>query len=111
MGQVIDFQQFKERKESKAEEPEFVPPKHEGYCPFCQAPTLIKLTGAGTPIHTFDPNNMEAYEKLRGLMVVVADYFRNQDENVDDDALIEAFGEGMREFLKELNQERGIKND
>lgn len=109
MGKVIDFQDYKNRKEAAVVEAVFSPPpiRHEGYCPFCQAPTLIKLTMAGTPIHTFDPNNMEAYEKLRELMTRVTDYFRERDAGVTDEDLIEAFGEGMAEFLKELEQERG----
>jgi hypothetical protein len=109
MGKLIDFQEYKNRKETADVEAVFSPPpiRHEGYCPFCQAPTLIKLTMAGTPIHTFDPNNMEQYQKLRELMIIVVDYFRQQDADVTDDALIEAFGEGMAEFLRELEQERG----
>ena len=108
MGNLIDFQKYKDRKEAADIEAVFspLPIRHEGYCPFCQAPTLIKLTMAGTPVHTFDPNNMEAYEKLRQLMTSVVDYFRQQNAGVTDDALIEAFGEGMENFLKELEQER-----
>lgn len=105
MDNVVDFQAFKERKIVDAIE--FIPPRHEGWCPFCQAPTLIKRTSAGTEVHTFDPTNMEAYDKAKQLLVKIVDYFRSTDEGVSDGDLIEAFGEGMRDFLKELEQERG----
>ncbi len=105
MGSLIDFQKYKNKKEEGEVETVFSPPKQEGYCPFCQAPTLIKLTMSGTPLHTFDPNNMESYEKVRNLLSTVVNYFRQQD--VGDEALVEAFGEGMAEFLKELEQDRG----
>jgi hypothetical protein len=104
MGRLIDFQEYKERKTVEAIE--FVPPRHEGYCPFCQAPTLIKRTAGGTQVHTFDPENMEAYKKIKEVLVAVVDYFRNTDEECDDDMLSDAFGEGMKEFLKELGQEK-----
>jgi hypothetical protein len=104
MGQLIDFQEYKERKAVEAIE--FVPPRHEGYCPFCQAPTLIKRTAGGTQVHTFDPENMEAYRKLKKLMITIVEYFKNQEDGVQDDDLVAAFGEGMEEFLKELEQEK-----
>ena len=105
MDNVIDFQAFKERKLVDAVE--FVPPRYESWCPFCQAPTTIKKTSYGTDIHTFDPTNMEAYDKIKKLLTVIVDYFHNTDDGVTNDDLVEAFGEGMRDFLKEMEQERG----
>jgi hypothetical protein len=104
MGQLIDFQQFKERREAG----ESTPPRTEGYCPFCQAPTLIQRTSGDTEIHTYDTEVMEAYSKLKNLMATVVDYFKRQEDGVQDDDLIAAFGEGMEEFLKELEQEQQV---
>lgn len=102
MGEVVDFQTFKDRKIVDAIE--FIPSPNEGWCPFCSAPTLVTRTSGGTEIHTFDPNNMQAYEKLKTLLLTIISYFKDTDQSVSDDDLIEAFGEGMKEFLKELHQ-------
>lgn len=105
MSNVIDFQAYKEKK--LVEQVEFVPPKYEAYCPNCKAPTIRTRTASGAEIHVFDPNNMKAYEKLKLLLENVVMYFKTTDEGVTDDDLIEAFGEGMAEFLKEIYTENG----
>lgn len=103
MGEVIDFQQYKEGK--VIEQIEFITPKNESYCPHCQAPTLVQRTSGGSEIHTFDPNNMEAYEKVKTLLVRIVTYFKTTDQGVEDADLVEAFGEGMADFLKEMENE------
>lgn len=103
MGEVINFQQFKEKKQ--IDQIEFVSPKYERYCPSCNAPTIMTREGA-REVHKFDPNNMEAYLQMRKVLVKIVDFFKNSDDGVTDDALTEAFGEGMQDFLEELAEER-----
>jgi hypothetical protein len=97
MAEVIDFQEYKERK--NLHKTDFEPTRHESYCPRCWAPTTIKKTAGGSDSHTFDPT--EAYEKLHTLLTRVVTYFCAQDD-VSDEALIEAFGDGMAQFLKDM---------
>jgi hypothetical protein len=97
MGIIIDFNKFKEGKIVNS----IGFQKQKAVCPFCQAPTTIELTSTGTPIHTFNGEDMEAYKKLRELVITIVDYFKASKEGLCDDDLVEAFGEGMADFLKE----------
>jgi hypothetical protein len=100
MGELVDFVKFKENKEIK--QIEFVPQKYERYCPHCNAPTIMMKQGAGE-VHQFDPTNMEAYKKLKDLLILIVQYFKDSPDEVTDDDLIDVFGEGMKDFLQELS--------
>jgi wobble nucleotide-excising tRNase len=107
MGDLVNFQEFKKKREEAEviRGIQFEKPERRSACPFCQAPTLVEETGTGTEIHTYCGVDMDAYQKLRTLLDNIVNYFKTSEDGVADDDLIAAFGEGMEEFLKE--QEHG----
>ena len=94
MGDIIDFIRFKsERKE---------PTESSGRCPHCYAPTSIQRTSAGTEIHTYKGTDMEDYYKVKNFLLEILNRLL-EDNTIED--LEECFGDGLKDFLKELNNE------
>ena len=104
MGEVIDFQKYKDDRTVK--DVGFESLKSSETCPFCTAPTTVERTGTGTPIHTFNGVDMETYYKLKALLASIVERLKSGDDAVKNEDIVKAFGEGMRQFLEELENGR-----
>ena len=100
MGEVIDFQKFKESRIVK--DVGFTLLDKETACPFCTAPTSVEKIMNGTSIHTYNGVDMEKYYRLKELLSSIVERLKSGADAVEDEDIVKAFGEGMREFLKEL---------
>jgi hypothetical protein len=104
MGEVINFQKWKDKKEDReiVESIGFTAPVEESNCPFCDAPTTVERTGTRSAIHTYSGEDVQVYYKLKALLARVVSYFIDKNDGVTEDDMVAAFGEGMRDFMKEL---------
>lgn len=105
MDNVVDFVAFKKKKEETGiiNGIEFVRCKpQESFCTFCQAPTTVEHTSKGTAIHTYTGVDMEEFRKIKDMLTGLIKLLRSQGEDADK-LLIEAFGQGMEDFMKEMD--------
>jgi len=116
MGQVIDFQKFKNSKHPKTESSKDIVPSQESdtfreffsiftdglsICPLCDAPVTIQKISGGEDTYTYKGTDVRTYYRMKAILAKLVQKFSALGMVSE---IEECFGTGFSDFLKELQE-------